>query len=131
MPGTDGFLFFCIGLYLAFANAMTFLLCRLDARRQALGEDRIAPGTLAALSLLGGWLGVKAVHWFQGHVAGGQPVRWAATGFGVLYTVLAVVVVVPGFLPDISVGETLTYMVHGQDGVDKSRLPKRFGPGSD
>lgn len=130
VPGTTGFLLLCILVWLLLVTKLTAVVCRWDMRSVKARKPGISAVTLAVLSLLGGWPGYKKVQWLDAHRAGGPVAAWVATLAGLLYVGLAVWPFVPGQMPDMTPGEMLTYLIHGQSGVDDARLPTRFGPGS-
>jgi len=130
LPGTPGFLALCLAVWLIAVTLVTYWACKSDLRSAQARKPGIAAVTLVVLAVLGGWLGYKVVQWLDNHRAGGWVAAWTATLAGVAHAGALGVLIGPGMLPDMTFGEMLTYMTQGEQGVDESRKPRRFGPGS-
>lgn len=129
-PGTPGFLVLCLAIWLTVVTLATYWACKSDLRSAQSRATGVSAITLVILTLLGGWLGYKVVQWLDNHRAGGRLTAWVATLAGAAQVGLVAFAAAQGMIPDMTVGEMLTYMTQGEQGVDEARLPRRFGPGS-
>lgn len=160
VPGSFGFLLFCLLGYVFFASVFAYVAMAIDKGRAERDEWRVPEGTLLLLALAGGWPGTKLAQWRLRHKTRSQPFRALLTLIGVVQAVLlcallvpgtwvqrgverAVAVVVPAAVWTASgVGNTVSYVVRQAVTAetpldpeageeDAPDLPRRFGPGAE
>jgi uncharacterized membrane protein YsdA (DUF1294 family) len=131
LPGSSGYLLFCLGAWITGASAAAYAVFRLDLQRAAMGGSRVPQQTLLWIAGLGGWPGALAAE-LRSRIGRHTGVfRGFLNVIVILQTVLLAMLLVPsGSLP--AALDAVSARVIGQvRTVDSMQDVRRFGPLND